>query len=367
MKLSLVAALIPLAACGRTGFDVVPDASQPIVACGSTPTITLADNVQTIAATSTPDGYAIFTTDDAHDVNGLLVALAADDATPVAGTQVAKIASAAVGQVGAFTSNRGLVLAVPTGTGTQASGTTIVALSDQLTASTQNPFAGWIAQTGSVAFTTAGVGAYLVQRQGSNDLEASLDPALSQRVAMVTGTPNLAAPTITAAGTQLALTWSDAGVINTQLFGPDLASISPVTKINDAQGAFNPRAAYAVEPGNLLVVWSEKNQDGSDSVKFSLRNGLLGQLASGVITGNGVDPVVVAGEHDFLVTWRLDPAFGAARVSFDGQRITPMSIVTSGGTAIGADLVVHNGQPALIWAERTAGNVRAWINPLCAP
>src|ERR1700753_3593198 len=97
MKLAWITALIPLAACGREGFNPIPDAPPPaVLECAAAPAVfDLDPNTFELAAASTTDGSGGFATDAAGAVSGIPIALSATDPshTPLAGSRVTGIAS----------------------------------------------------------------------------------------------------------------------------------------------------------------------------------------------------------------------------------------------------------------------------------
>jgi len=111
-----------------------------------------------------------------------------------------------------------------------------------------------------------------------------------------------------------------------------------------------------------------------DAIKLTMRDGQL-RDAPGLLSfdEDGVEPVITAGDTDFLVVWR-DPnaapmkRIAAARVAPDGS-FALQGITNTGGSALGFDLVLHNGQNALLWIEQApgAGPMSLWVDALCPP
>jgi hypothetical protein len=390
MKLAWVTALIPLAACGRAGFNPVPDALSPAVldCAAAPPSFALAANVQEIAATSTTDGYAVFITDDKGAVTGLPFALSATDPrhTPVAQPSVPGLATGADNrQLGAFASGDDVELVVPQGPAGAPTGFTRIPLTSQLAArGAEDSVSGWTAQAGSIAFSTAGVGVYLQQTTGvmSPTVQASTvaapGAALSAPVTLKQTTDQIFGATVTAVGDKFLLTWiaNGAGDVFMQLFAPDpvdvLKPASAAVQVTDGTNNGAKMAHAASAGGAYIFAWSRKDQSGNDQVWFRLLDDQLVPVAGKMLSPTANIGSVVAGASDFLVAWQDNNGLGASRIAFDGSDRTA-TIASNGGAPLAGDgfiaawdMVSHNGQPTLIWGETRPDLTKSlWINPLC--
>ena len=106
----------------------------------------------------------------------------------------------------------------------------------------------------------------------------------------------------------------------------------------------------------------------ADQIRISLRDHNLNEIGVAQNIGNGNLPLVVAGKDDYIVAWRIDDVrIGAARVKADGS-VLPVAIEGTAQTAIGMELVVRDGQPALVWVEAAmTGGATVRFDPLCSP
>lgn len=383
MKLAWVTVLIPLAACGRAGFDPVP---PTVLDCAAAPSsFQLNANVQEIAATSTTDGYAVFTTDDKGDVSGTVFALSPIGPAHalIQGAVIADIATGAGGrQIGAFASGDEVELAIPVGDPSAPTGFTRVPLTAELAPNgAPSSVTGWTAQAGSVAFTTTGVAAYLQQTTGMNSptVEASIvaapGDAPSPPVTLKQSTDQISGATIVAAGDKFLLTWiaSNTGDVLAQMFTADLQPASGAVQVTSPGNSGAKMARAAFTGGQSMFVWSRKDTTGADQVWFSLLDAQLAPVAGDMLSPTANIGSVVAGATDFLVAWQEQNALVAAHIGLDGSRHDAL-LDSNGGVPLASnsfiaawDMVSHNGQPALIWGEVAADNgpKTLWVDPLC--
>ncbi|HET9626983.1 MAG TPA: hypothetical protein VFP84_36740 [Kofleriaceae bacterium] len=387
MKLSLVAALLPLAACGRTGFDVVPDAPPAVLACASVPQVQLPPGTQFLSATATATGYAMFATDANHQVSGIPVSLSDADPshTPIVGATVPAVAQQALGQIGAFASGDDLELAVPYHEGPfdpsappPAQGTRLVPLTAQLAPrGAASVLGGWFGERGAVAYNSHGVAVNVLEQADHTiaaSTAASAGAAWSAPTELIPATAKADMPMIVAADDQFLVSWlSSDGNLFAQVFDadpvnglkPTSLSATLISQITDKSVQAAPRVAYG--HGMFLFVWYTKPSN--DVAWYSLRSKSLQVIREDKVTlADANHPVVAAGDQDFLVAWSGGDGVGAARIGFDGTA-TQVKIVNAGGVPLTTswNVVSHNGQPALIWAEQTQNNTIAWINPACVP
>ncbi|HEU4734324.1 MAG TPA: hypothetical protein VFT22_40810 [Kofleriaceae bacterium] len=375
------------AACGRGRFDAVPapdvavdsapDAAPPVLSCAA-PRFSIGDSSKGFAAIGTPRGYDVFAIDGSGQVQGYSYAF---DTTNRATAQlVAEVSGKPVhpdasGPIGAVSVGDDVLVAA--GYGQPPAGTDLIPL-----ASTLDPLSGGAQRPG--AFGAAGS----LARNGNGTLVFASQPSLqtidlrvvSALGADLAGPPPATAsdgatdinnPSVLAVGAKLLVVWNailSPSVVHAQLFDEQLAPLTaplPVSPTQSSNTEF-PRAAYAPSADRTLVAWHQK-AGGGDEVWFSLRNSTLGEVRSDRLAAQGILPVIAAGDDDFLVVWQ-DKSFpsklSAARVAMDGT-VTHVSVSSTGGTAAGWDVVVRNGQPALVWAEAGGTGPNLWIDPLC--
>jgi len=123
-----------------------------------------------------------------------------------------------------------------------------------------------------------------------------------------------------------------------------------------------PRVAYAAVSDSYVFTWIEKTSMG-DQIWISLRDGSLGETQH-LMLGYGYAPAIVAGDNDFLMVWEAGTQLDGARVTADGK-VTLVSIMGSGGKLAAWNLVVHNGQPAVVWVETGGTGPNLRLDPLC--
>lgn len=232
----------------------------------------------------------------------------------------------------------------------------------------------------------AGPGALAVGDQGNIALVARVNDGtlgiaqVSRRGVLVPGSPKIldtgghkiTGPTLVRTSSGYLAVWSDneaaPDAVAASALDESLAAQPPVTiNYNPDHGSFNPTAAYSAGADRYLFAWWEKPT--RDFVKFSLRDSQLRPAPGLIDLGvEGTVPVVVAGDHDFLVVWD-DPTtapkrVSAARITADGNVMRP-GITNTGGESVDFDLGVHNGQPALFWIERGTSGPTLWVDALC--
>jgi hypothetical protein len=385
---TLVILIIPLVACGRSGFDELsppvdsaPDAAlPPVLACDAVPRFSVIPKTAQLSATATSDGYAVLNVDDMGDVRGFSYRFSPGDPAHATLTEAIvqlPVAPNATGPVGSYAFGDQLLVELPYGR-PQATGTSLIPLDAQLApigAPVQH--AGWYGAAGTVTRNVAGTSAFLGQRLSDGEVDAVLVSPLG--VAATPQVPLLGAaagannPTIVAAGTRFLLVWNAPGSPNevrAQIFDDQLVPRTPPTRISadPTFGSITPRAAYAAGADRYLFAWSEKVNGGMDEIWLSLRDGNLVEVVPPLkITSQGVRPAIAAGDDHFLVVWQDGGAgyrLGAARVDKDGAHMA-LGIAGTGGTTAGWDLVVRYGQPALVWIEAGGIGPNLWLDPLC--
>lgn len=391
---SLVLALpVALAACGRIGVDAIapdgsvmePDASPdappdapppPTLACGTPVTFALNGSTDGLFATATPTGYAMFT----RDVEGNVLGFTYDfDGTGLlkAGVRRKAIGSEATNVLIPVAMGSDLLLAMPYGLD-QSTGTDLFWLDAQLTARTANPTRyDRIAPAGGLVRNAQGVAALLTQTIAPDDMtdeltEARLVTAAGNESAVpaaIANATNSDFPSLAPHAKGFIATWFaprvPQGIKAVHLDNTLAVTSTEPTLISSDLDASQVRAAYLAAADRYLFVWFRKTDTGADEVVMTMRNGDLSAienfppeiLLSG--TDRAFEPVVVAGNDDFLVAWetvREDGAtfdVAAARVSKKGEVFRP-TIARTGGETIAWDLVVKDGQPALVWLEDPA-------------
>ena|GEM_PF-5792835 len=385
--------VVPLLAACRFGFQDQPDAQPPpppptidappdappppVLACGAPVRFAMAKAPTFMTATGTTTGYNLITSDGTN-VRGYAYNF-------VGGTLVAQRGDVSLydGPTGELTTiangDRSLV-GVATGA-PDPNATSVIALSDQLMPfGTPATHDAWVGGIGSLARNTTGTLAFLGTKVPSTEVDAQViaDDGSAVGPAHVV-IPDGDAATITATGADFLVTWNASIDGRPRMFAAvhSLTSDSLVTKISTqtintdpAVEAFNGRAAYAAASDTYLFSWMQKPGGASgDLIMISLRDRNLNELAGmPKQVGGGNQPIVVAGKDDYLVAWRIaDTQLGAARVKPDGT-VVPVAIENTAQTVLGMDLVVREGQPALVWLEKDlAGGATVRFDPLCSP
>jgi predicted small lipoprotein YifL len=386
----LLIPLAPLAACGRAGFDelpppadVAPDAPPPVLSCDAAPRFMSGTTTTRLAATSTQDGYLVLSLDGNGQITGSSFQFSATDPMhPLTQATASVPIMSDANSVAAFAIGGSLFASVPFGK-TSLTGTKFVSLDPQLmTVGTPTMSDGWYSGAAMLARGTASNFALLAQSLSTGEVDVGLFAADSTQLIptqpVIQGSPLPANPTIISAtqpgGTaRFLVSWNAPGspdAIHAQVLDDQLIPRTAVTKISadPTFGSQNPRAAYAPGADRYLFAWSEKVGSGMDQVWLSLRDGNLAEVVPPIkIAAQGVLPVIAAGDDSFLVVWQDggDPyRLGAARVAKDGTNMA-LGIPTTGGTTAGWDLVVHDGQPALVWVEANGTGPNLWLDPLC--
>lgn len=386
MRILACLTIVPLiAACGRLGFNdtAVTDAAGPAdapladrLACGKPAQFTVPATTARIAATRTAKGYAMFAVDDTGALHGQ--AYDFSGGTLAAHGAGGSLAINATGPLGVAAVGNGVMLVVPTGR-PAATGTQLLAL-DALLAPTGNaaPTAGWYGGPGALAVSSLGAIAALGtldNREVDVKLVSPLGADLGAFHPAVDKADLATQPTIVSSGGGYLVAWSanaaSPNEVRAEVLDAQLGIVQqPVTISQPLGDAFLPRVAYAAAQNTYLFAWTQKI-GGNDVIGLSLRDGKLATLPGDAanFTPPGGSPSVVAGDADFLVVWQDDALasrLGAARITANGE-ITSLIIKGSGGKAVSWDLVVRNGQPALVWLEAgaTVNTVNVWIDPLC--
>jgi hypothetical protein len=389
-----------LCACGHLGFDDLStsdaanpdsmtdagapmiDAAPPIaIACGSLPRFTVAATgpLMRLAAAGTASGYRVFTSDNAGQVRGSVFEFAAGSATLAQTGSETPIAANATGPLTASDGADGILLAMPYGR-PNATGTALIPLDAALAArgaAAMND--GWDGEDGSLAQSTGGALALLLQNVGTHEVDAqlisSLGVASGAASPVVDSSDNPQNEQIVPVGTGYLVAWDVNSTVPNEvhaiLLDSDLRPTmpSPLTVSFDKMlDSFAPSVAYLAGADRYLFVWTQKRADGGDQAWMSLRDGSLTELVPPVdLTGanQGVTPQVIASDHDFVVAWDDGTGHLAATRVAPGGVLTPAAVSTTGGTALAWNLVAREGQAALVWLEAGGSGPNLWIDPLC--
>ncbi|HEY0191406.1 MAG TPA: hypothetical protein VGC42_09825 [Kofleriaceae bacterium] len=380
----LLILVLPLAvACGRSGFDelAAPDATAPLdaaqppaLACDGARFPT-GPTTSSLGATPTDDGYFVLAVDSGGGVSGAAFDFSADRSLAQTTGQVA-IATGATGSVAGVGLPEGALVEVPYGR-PDTTGTVLVPLDRTLQPrGAQAKHDTWIAGAAMLARTSSGAIALAGQDRTNRNIQGQLVDGtgafLGAPVLLVAGSTSPQTATLVAAGDHFLATWvasgKDDAEARAQLLDDKLVPITAVTKVSSdpVNGAEFPRAAYAPVADRYLFAWFQKVNGGMDQVWVSLRDGRLNELAPPqLVASDGTMPIVAAGTDDFLVVWKDDGAkLAAARVKMTGE-ITPIGVTNTGGKSAGWDVVVRDGQPALVWVESGGTGPNLWLNPLC--
>jgi hypothetical protein len=346
-----------------------------------------------VTAVGTPRGYDVFVADvDAGVVTGYAYRFAMDKLELVPGTGVALPVPAPSGPVGALAvaPDAGdavdVVIAVtyqlPSITPTPpATATVIVPLNAQLQRIDIPEMATLNDGVEGGPGTLAGEHGTLAFLGRINDGALGLLPVSRRGIAdpggiriLDTGGHTITRPTLVRATTGYLAVWGDndslptaavtASVVDDNLVAQPQVTIS----VDPDHGSFTPTAAYLAQADRYLFSWMEK--PGKDFVKLTMRDGQLRDAPGPIdLAKEGTEPVIAAGESDFLVAWK-DPTaaprefIAAARIAADGTFV-PLGITNTGGNARAFDLVVHNGQAALVWIEEATIGPTLWFDALC--
>jgi hypothetical protein len=357
-------------------IDMEQEPPPPPTRLGCTPErFTIGAVPQFVTAVATRRGYDVFVVDANRRVTGYAYRFAMGKLELVPGTGVALPVPEAVGPVGALAvapdagDSVDVVISVTyelASVATTTTGTVVIPLDAQLQ---RVDAPGMATMTDGIE---AGPGALAVDR-GSvafvgrmNDGRLGLLPVSRRGVADPGGIRfldsrgnNVEKPSLVRATAGYLATWGDDSMPNAVIASVLDDSLAPqppvIVNQNPDHGSYTPAAAYLASSDRYLFAWMEK--PGPDFIKLTMRNGQLRDAPGAIDLGKeGTEPVVVAGDGDFLVAWK-DPTtlprtfIAAARVAADGS-FKPLGINNTGGDALAFDLVVHNGQPALVWIEK---------------
>lgn len=400
--------MVPLIVACKGGFQVVPDATEapdappdapPVLACkamrfpvastvAASAGVTQIQLVNQIAVTTTPRGYHVFIVDGNSTLRGYSYEFSGTELVETAHN--VSIMSNVAGTISAValdpaTSDRAeALLAVPC----TSTSTTLIPLDAQLgpvTSTGTTPGTihdGWLAGYGSLVRTDASHVVFLAQQDGTSNLFArsvsrlGVDEDSGSPPQVSTGGNAPSGPMIMRAGTGYLVVWDAAGPTPNEVQATVLdqarkvvtppTKISPDTSVTTADADL-PTAAYSAASNVSLFAWVAKI--GRDQVWFSLRDEQLRTMPQtvGTMPPEGNAPSIAAGDRDFLVVWTDAGGaqqLSAARIGTDGSYLRP-GLSTTGGTAPAWDLVVRNGQPALVWFEDVSSGPYLWFDALC--
>ena len=376
---------VPLLAACRFGFQDQPDSQPPpaidapppaVLACGAPARFPMAKAPDFVTATATATGYNLITS-DAAGVHGFAYNFSGN--TLVAERGDVLLYSGVTGELSTIANGEHSLVGVTSGM-PKLNSTAVIALDGMLgmlgTPATHDT---WVGGLGSLARNSTGTVAFLGTKFGSAEVDAQViadDGRASGPPHIVV--PDGGAPTIAASGADFLVTWNAFNDMSTKVHAAvhTLTSDSIVTKVgpqtigsDPVNDAFNARGAYSAASDTYLFGWMQKPGNPLDHIWISLRDHDLNELAGmPKEVGTGNLPLVVAGADDYLVAWRIDGIrIGAARVKPDGS-VLPVPVEGTAQDAVGMDLVVRAGQPALVWIERDVnGGATVRFDPLCRP
>lgn len=374
--------------CGHLGIDPLPDAAPvaPVALDCAGQHFPVELTADQLAATATDRGYAVFPVDSAARVTGYSFQFEPDHL--VAGVSGVAIGADATGEIGPFAVGDDVLLALPHGDGGgAATGTTLLSLDPQLVMRNSWTYDGALSAAGSLTRRSAGEPlALLSQDLSTGAVYAALMSPPGNIVVgpnpVIDGSEQAYNQTILPNGLGFVVAWdatttdSAPDEIHARVISDQLEPSSSPTSLTPepARSANAPRVAYLAAADRYLFTWWEKPGSG-DQVWISLRDRDLKPIGNPVLISSerASVPAVVAGGSDFLVVWEgastppAPPVLGAARVSAAGE-ITPAGIHNTGGGTTGWDLVVRDGQTALIWLEIGGLNAtpNLWFDPVCA-
>jgi hypothetical protein len=385
----LVAGL--LCGCGRSGFEAVvtadaaadaaPDAPPPVLPC-TAPRVAIDPATIELSATATLSGYDVFAVDGDGQVHGYSFHFG--DAGLTTAASAIAIAGNATGPLAPLAVGDDVLMIMPYGR-PDATGTSLIALTPELGTKSAVMADGFYGASGALTHSATGAVALITQRLDQTPInpgqvEAKLvSPAggdvLGPRV-VIGGAQGAYNQMILPAASGFVVAWdatnAQPSVVRAEqvddrfmVTSPEPVQLSP----SEVQ-AISPRGAYLASADRYLFVWYQKLQDGGDQVWGTLRKADLTDALDGPILisrdRQAASPVVVASKDDFLIVWEGNTGslIGAARVSQTGA-ITDAPILSTGGQAVAWDLVVRNGQPALIWLEQGGSGKNLWLDPLC--
>lgn len=374
---------------GQPPADAIPPDAPALLSCGSATRFPMVKAPQQLAATATADGYNLITSDGSEVrgfsyrfVNNALVAQRGD----------VPLFSGVVGEITTITTGGQTLLGVTSGPATPpvfAPGagfqdlqlydtTTLISLDAQLgMAGAPTTHKAWVGGIGSLARNGSGTLGFLGTQVPS---DGEVNVRIVAFDGMAEGPPHVVipsggrAPSLTAAGDEFLVVWDSYSETSEKVRASlhAMTSTSFVTRVaatlistDPMNDAFNARAAHLAATGTSLIAWTQKPGDPLDHIWISLRDRDLNEIVTKEV-GQGNQAMVVAGERDFLVVWRIDGIrLAAVRVTPEGV-VQPVTIEGTARDALGMDLVVRNGQPALVWIEASDnGGATVRFDPLC--
>ena len=374
MKTIALLTLPVVAACGRMGFEPsgngAPDAPLDHLTCGAPAQFSVGATTSHVSAATTPRGYNVFTVDATGNVAGFTYEFQTGTLFQQAGD--VPLMSNATGPIGSLALGDQSMLAVPYGR-PSASGTALIPLDAQLATPPQATMEnGWFGSFSTLAPASSGNLAFLGQLVSGGAVDAKLVSPLGVDQGavhpVISAAEGVTMPTILPTPTGFLVTWEadspSPNEVRAEVLDPQLAIKTPPTTMSfDMQfDSEIPRVAYSAASDSYVFTWIQKSATG-DHVWISLRDGSLGETQH-VMLGSGYAPAVVAGDTDFLVVWENSQQLDGARVTADGK-VTLVSIIGSGGKFAAWDLVVHNGQPAVVWVETNGTEPNLRLDPLC--
>lgn len=386
MKTIATLVLPIVAACGRLGFapppagDPDPDAMLlDHLACGAPARFSVGAATTRLGAITTPRGYSVITVDGTGEVRGFTYEF--ETGKLVSRLSDVPLTSNALGPIGSLTLGDQLLLAVPYGVPAQANpqltpvGTRLIPLDAQLAKRAPAiDHEGWFGAFNSLAPTSSGKLAFLGQL-ASGEVDAKFVSPLGVDMGaahpVIDQAEHIGLQTILSTAAGFLVAWEadtpSPNEVRAEILDDQLAVKTPSTTMSfEAQFDSDiPRVAYQAASDTYVFAWMQKSSMG-DQVWISVRDGSLRETQH-LMLGSGYAPAIVAGENDFLVVWEGGSSLGAARITPDGK-VTPLRILGSASISskfAAWDLVVHNGQPAVVWVETggTGDNLR--LDPLC--
>lgn len=379
-----------------------PDAPPPQLSCDPkrfsaagmvSPAAALQDPalVNQIAVAPTPRGYHVFFVDAVNALHGVSFELVGNDLVETART-AAPILTDVSGAIGAVAlppdtaDNAEVLLAVPcssTSTALISLDSKLQRASDGAAAFTDAIHDGWMGGRGSLVRADGNRLLFLAMKDGTSELyakrvsRAGVDQDGGTPRQVSTGGFAPSGQRIVPAGSGYMVLWDAAGQtpneVQATMLDGQLGVTTPPTKISpDITETMSdsdlPAAAYSEASRVSLFTWVIKVS--RDQLWFSLRDEQLQKTSPVAMTPEGNEPQIVAGDDDFLVVWTDaggSQQLSAARIGTDGSFIRP-GLSTTGGRAPAWDVVVRDGQPALVWFEEiTGGESYLWFNALCRP
>ncbi|HEY4245075.1 MAG TPA: hypothetical protein VGM88_34905 [Kofleriaceae bacterium] len=153
------------------------------------------------------------------------------------------------------------------------------------------------------------------------------------------------------------------------LDGSQATPITAGSTLNQQHDESHPRVAWNAPAQRYIVTWTQKTATEGDEIWFDIRDASLTEVVVPTrAVDNGYGSKVIADASGFLLAWGNGSSathLGAARISPAGA-ITQLTVNGSGGTAIDYDVVAHDGQSAIVWAETGGSGPTLWIDALCS-